>query len=164
MARMFKRNSLIKSLIIIFALYILTSCSNPGYGTLIYLSEDTEVTENDIVIITSIPQQLSHEVVMVKEEPTFKVESYKINLDEKKFDVFDHKYIIFVVEYHYDKQTTSGRKNLNKVEVRIGNVWEGRTPILKEEIDKLTDQTINLLSKRFDNSAIKTKRRYTMPM
>lgn len=153
-----------KSLSVIFIVFVLAGCSNPGYSTRIYIEKAAGATESDIKLIKNYLLKTPYDVVMIKEKGFWRVESYKINLDEKMFEHLDHKYIMFVVEYYYDKQTINGLKTLEKVEVRIGNSWEGKDPILKDRIDKITDYIVNQLSQRFESSKFSVTRRYTGPM
>ena len=153
-----------KSTFLIFIAFILTSCSNPGYSIRIYVDKGAEATENDLKLIRNYLLMTSYDVVMVKERDCWKVESYKINLNGKKFEGAEHRYISFVVEYYYSNEKDNEKKALDKIEVRIGNGWEGRNPVLKAEIDKAANYITNKLMQRFNSSYISIERRYTGPM
>ena len=153
-----------KSIFLIFIAFILTSCSNPGYSIRIYVNKGAGATENDLKLIRNYLLMRPYDVVMVKEKDCWKVESYKINLNEKKFEGAEHRYISFAIEYYYNNEKDNEKKVLDKIEVRIGNSWEGRNPVLKAEIDKAANYIMNQLMQRFDSSYLSIDRRYTGPM
>jgi hypothetical protein len=158
------RSSVMKSLFFTCYAFIFISCSYPGYSIRINIDQDAKATENDIKLITNYLSETTHEVLLVKEKDFWKVESYRINLDEDKFKNVNHKYINFTVEYYYVKNKIFERKLIEKIEVRIGNSWEGRNPVLKNEIDRVADYIFNQLRERFDASKISIERRYTGPV
>jgi hypothetical protein len=151
-------------LVVLITLCNLFACSNPGYSTRIYISSDARANENDINLITNIPKGKGADVILKKGRLNWKVESYRINLIEKRFDALERKYIYFVVEYYYNASLSKRDNTLEKIEVRIGNSRKGRNPILKLEIDKITDQVLSLLIKRFDKSYISIERKDVSPM
>ena len=153
-----------KSISVIFFVFIFTSCSNPGYSIRINIDQNAKATESDIKLITNYLIETDYENVMIKEKDFWKVESYKIYLNKDKFKKFEHNYINFAVEYYYEQEKTMNKKIIEKIEVRIGNSWEGRNPILKTEIDKIADCVVNQLRKRFDDSKISIERRFTGPV
>ena len=153
-------------LVVLITLCYIYACSSssPGYSTRIYISSDARAAESDINLITNIPKGKGADVIFKKGELNWRVESYRINLNEKRFDALERKYIIFVVEYYYNDSLSKRDNFLEKIEVRIGNSREGRKRILKLEIDKITDQVLSLLIKRFDKSYITIERKYVSPM
>jgi hypothetical protein len=153
-----------KSIYVIFSFFIFISCSNPGYSIRINIDKNAKATENEIKLITNCLLKTDYESVMIKEKDFWKVESYKIILTKEKFTKLEHNYINFAVEYYYAQNNTMNETKIVKIEVRIGNSWEGRNPILKTEIDKLADCVVNQLKKRFDDSKILIDRRFTGPV
>ena len=152
-----------KSIYVILSFFIFVSCSNPGYSIRINIDKNAKATENEIKLITNCLFKTDYENVMIKEKDFWKVESYKIFLTKDKFTKFEHNYINFVVEYYYAQNSTMNESTIVEIEVRIGNSWEGRNPILKTEIDKVADCVVSQLRKRFDDSKILIDRRYTGP-
>lgn len=154
-----------KYFLIILAIFTLTGCSKPGYSTRINIRESAGATKADILLITSILQSKSYDTIMVKEEDWGGIESYKIKLDDKKFNKFERKYIGLAVEYYWcGKERTNEQNALCKIEVRIGNPWEGKTPVIKNEIDIITDLVVANLSDRFSKSEVKVRRAYSAPI
>ncbi len=153
-----------RSLLLVCYAFIFFSCSYPGYSIRINIDQDAKATENDIKLITNYLSKTAHEVLLIKEKDLWKVKSYKINLDEDKFKNVSHNYINFTVEYYYDQKKIIEDKIIEKIEVRIGNSWEGRNPVLKNEIDRIADYVFNQLKARFDASNISIERRYTGPV
>ena len=101
---------------------------------------------------------------MDEEEDTTKIESYKIKLDDKKFNDIERRYIGLAVEYWCSGEGSNEHKSLCKMQVRIGNPWEGRKPVLKNEIDQITDNVLTNLLKKFSKSEVKVRRAYTSPI
>jgi hypothetical protein len=64
------------------------------------------------------------------------------------------------VGYCFDRYNTQFIKN---VRVLISNHWKGQEPILKQEINRLSDLFYNELSGRFGKENIQIKRRRTGP-
>lgn len=150
-------------LYILIAICFFYGCSDPGYSARIHISSDARATEDDIKLITDILKQKTYQVIMTKNESNWKVESYKILLNEKRFNGLNRQYIMFVIEYYYSGTSSDLNKLLDKIEVRIGNSWEGRKPIVKEEIDQIVDYLLSFLIKRFGDSVISTEKGYVSP-
>jgi hypothetical protein len=153
-----------KSILYVFFVFLFIGCSNPGYSVRINIDHNAKANESDIQQIQNCFLNTDHEVVMVKKKDFWKIESYKINLKSKRFEQLEHNYINFAVEYHYDQKKTSGKQIIKDIEVRIGNSWEGKNPILKKEIDKVADCVLNQLKGRIGDSYISIDRRYTGPI
>ena len=153
-----------KYALFIFSCLILISCSDPGYSVRININDNANATESDIKLLTEYLQQTKYDVVMIEGKDNWKIQSYKILLDVKDYDGIGHKYINFVVEYYYNELSKNKGKILKKIEVRIGNSWEGRNPILKKEIDIIADQIVKVLTKRFNKSNFSEKRKFVTPM
>jgi len=153
-----------KYFLIILVIFTLSGCSNPGYSTRIDISEKAGATKGDFFLITSILQSKSYDTLMDEEKGLHKIESYKIKLDEKKFSGIERKYIGLAVEYWCTEERTFEQNALCKIQVRIGNPWEGKKTVLKNEIDKITDLVVANLSERFSESKIKVRRAYSSPI
>jgi uncharacterized OsmC-like protein len=156
--------NIIKRILVIFLLIIFTGCANPGYSVRIHVDKNANATEKDIQLITGFLNSKNYDVVMIKEQKNWKVESYKINLDKRKFKHVDHKYINFVVEYTYDKNAASHQMTLEQINIRIGNVWDGRDPALKKEIDLVADDVIQRLKQNFNVNAFSSERLFVAPI
>ena len=143
---------------------ILYCCTDPGYSVRINIDENAKATEDDINSISEYIKKKKYEVVVEKGDDLWKVRSYKIILDDKRFDKFKHKYINFVIEYHISELSAEEKKALKTVEVRIGNNWEGRKPLLKEEIDTLSAIIVDQLTRRINKSDITVTRKFVTPM
>lgn len=149
----------------LFLCVVLTACSNPGYSTRININKANGLNED--LIQGSIKTFLSntqHDVVMIQEEKNWKIESYDIQLKEKKFWHLKHKYIGVAVEYWFEKSISENQRLLKKVQVRIGNSWEGKEPNLKNEIDKITDYFVSQLTHNLDKSNFSIQRKYVSPI
>lgn len=153
-----------KILFAIFFAFIIANCSNPGYSIRISVNKAVNASENDLKLITNYLRDKPYETLLIKEKSFWKVESYKIILNEEAFNQCKHRYINFVLEYYYDHENENKLRLLDKIEIRIGNSWEGKNPIIKKEIDKAADYVINQLNKSFDLSNIVIERRYTGPV
>jgi hypothetical protein len=149
---------------IILAILTLTSCSKPGYSTRITISKDAGTTKSDINLITNILHSKSYNTIKIEEKATWKIASYKIILDDERFNALERRYIGLAVEYSCAGKNASQLKDRCEIEVRIGNHWEGKNPIVKEVIDKITDQVVANLLKKFSKSEISISRAYTSPM
>ena len=71
---------------------------------------------------------------------------------------------MFVVEYHIAEHSSGNDQLLEKIDIRIGNTWEGKTPVLKNEIDIIADQVVSRLEKRFGSANMSVKREFKTPM
>ena len=147
----------------ILVILLLYGCDKSGYSTRINLSENAGATKRDILLITNTFKSKPYDTVMTKEEGSWGIESYKIKLPDKKFNDLQRNYIGIAVEY-WCPENTASKKPTCKMEVRIGNPWEGKKPILKTEIDKITDLVVTNLSERLNMSEVKVQRAYTSPM
>lgn len=156
---------LIVPLIISFVCFNIVSCSNkPGYRIQITIEKENMATEDDISLITDYLKLTTYDMIMNEGKDNWKVESYKIKLPEENFKHIEHQYIMFALEYYYDKQSTKDPKMLEKIILRFGNNWEGRNPILKNEIDRISDYIENKLSERFTDVNYSIEKRYVSPM
>ena len=143
---------------------ILCSCSDPGYSVRINIGEDAKATEEDLNSLTEYIHKKNHEVIVEEGNEQWNVKGYKIKLDDKRFDTFEHKYINFVIEYYFSEPLIEEKKLLKSVEVRIGNSWEGRKPILRKEIDTISNIVVNRLKQRFKKSDFTITRKFVTPM
>ena len=150
-----------KYFIAILSVSLLLGCSEkPGYSTRINIEKDAGINKSDIYLITSVFKSRTFETSMKKEEGAWKIESYKIMLESNKFNAIKHRYIGVAIESWCElKQNAPCR-----IEVRILNAWEGRKPVVKAEIDKITDSIIENLSKKTSASQLKVQRKYASPM
>lgn len=155
---------MVKCFIVLAVLFLLGCSENPGYGVRIYVEKNSGMSKRDIHFITDIMKLRSFETIMIKDDGLWSVASYKIMLEDERFNAFGRKYIGLVIESWCAPKVSSDEKSTCKVEVRIGNYWEGRNPTLKAEIDMVADQIINNLSNKFNKSELRVKRMYISPM
>jgi hypothetical protein len=160
--------NIVKVIIFIFSLLSVVSCSSPydniGYGVDIRIEKNAKPTVNDMKLVADYLAETAHEVVFIKDFEWGRIESYKILLDKKKFKGIKRKYIRFVLECPFAEQKIDNKRVLKYMEIRIGNVWEGRKPILKKEIDLVADNFMINLEKRFGKSNLSVNREFETPM
>jgi hypothetical protein len=151
----------VKYYIATFTLLLLLGCSDKlGYSSRINIEENANITQGDIHLITDILKSRTYEVAMIKEENTWKIETYKIMLEENKFNSIKYKNVGLAVESWCGiTQDTSCR-----IEIRIVNLREGRKKVVKSEIDKITDHIIKNLSKKVNKSLLNVQKQYVSPM
>lgn len=157
-----------RALFSFFLLIFLTSCAGihhkAGYRVRIHIDQDAKPTVNDVAMITDYLDQTTYETVKTKKQGAWVYESYRIRLNEEKFNMLKRRYIGLGVEYYFVEESANGENQLKKIVVGIANTWEGNVPILKTEIDFVADQIIDKLKKRFGESNFTVERKFVTPM
>lgn len=152
----------------LFLLLFVSSCAGihhkAGYSVRIRIDQDAKPTLNDVTMITDYLDQTIYEIVKTKKQGAWAYESYRIKLNEEKFNILKRKYIGFGVEYYFADESGNEKKQLKKIVVGIANTWEGSVPILKTEIDFVADQIVDKLKKRFGESNFTVERKLVTPM
>lgn len=144
--------------------FALLGCTKPGYSIRISIDKPGIANETDLELITNLLKTRSHKILMNEKEASWGVKSFKIVLPNEKFKHIEHQYINFVVEYFYDEPTQKETRPLKKIEVRVGNSWEGNDPILKNEIDLISADIEGILSERFGKSNYSVLKKRVSPM
>lgn len=139
-------------------------CSNPGYSVYIDIKEDTQATTRDISNIRDFIMTVPHEVVGKKSEDNWLGESYRILLSDASFNQFKHKYVGISIETYLSETVVNGNIIIERAQIRIANILEGRTPPLKAEIDDVADAIISILNQHIEKPKIAVSRAYTRPI